>query len=51
MVLEASRGRDGLHLFHQQQPDLVVLDEALSDSSGREVLARIREISTGSSCR
>ena len=43
-VLEASRGRDGLLQFHQQHPDLVVIDEEL-DLSGWEVLARIRETS------
>jgi DNA-binding response OmpR family regulator len=44
-VLTASRGYDGLHEFHDQHPDLVVLDETLSDLSGWYVLARIRESS------
>ncbi len=46
-VLEASRGRDGIQAVHQNRPDLVVLDETLSDLSGWEVLARIRETSDG----
>jgi DNA-binding response OmpR family regulator len=43
-VLEASRGRDGLLQFHQQHPDLVVIDEEF-DLSGWQVLAGIRESS------
>lgn len=44
-ILEASAGREGLRLFHERRPDLVVLDIGLPDMDGWAVLERIRDIS------
>lgn len=41
----ARLGRDGLRLFHEQRPDLVILDIGLPDLEGWDVLERIRDIS------
>jgi len=41
----AEYGRDGLRMFHEQRPDVVLLDVGLPDIDGWEVLARIRDIS------
>ncbi|MGH8981888.1 MAG: response regulator transcription factor [Acidimicrobiales bacterium] len=44
-VAEAATGRDGLRAFHQTRPDVVILDMALPDLDGWEVLERIRDMS------
>lgn len=44
-VLTAYGGEAGLDLFFEQQPDVVVLDVALPDVNGFEVLRRIRQVS------
>jgi DNA-binding response OmpR family regulator len=44
-VSEADKGRDGVRLFHQQQPDIVILDVGLPDLDGWQVLDRIRDMS------
>jgi DNA-binding response OmpR family regulator len=44
-VTEASQGRDGVRLFHQKHPDLVILDVGLPDLDGWQVLERIRDMS------
>jgi DNA-binding response OmpR family regulator len=44
-VTEASEGRDGVRLFHQSQPDLVILDVGLPGLNGWQVLERIRDMS------
>jgi PAS domain S-box-containing protein len=40
-VLEASLGREGLALWQQQQPDMVLLDYRLPDLDGLEFLAQL----------
>ena len=44
-VSEASEGRVGVRLFHQSQPDIVILDVGLPDLDGWQVLERIRDMS------
>ncbi len=44
-VTEASEGRDGVRLFHQKHPDIVILDVGLPDLDGWAVLERIRDMS------
>ncbi len=44
-VTEATNGRDGLRIFHQARPDLVILDVGLPDLDGWQVLERIRDMS------
>ena len=44
-TLEATTGRDGLRLFHNHRPQLVVLDIGLPDMDGWTVLERIRDLS------
>jgi DNA-binding response OmpR family regulator len=44
-VVEASNGREGLRLFHETRPDLVLLDVGLPDLDGWQVLERIRDMS------
>ncbi|MEH7552451.1 response regulator transcription factor [Bacillus altitudinis] len=44
-VLTASTARDGLSLFHQEQPDLVILDIMLSDGEGYDICKQIRDVS------
>lgn len=39
----ASTAREGLDLFHSQQPDIVFLDLSLPDDNGLEVLLEMRE--------
>ena len=41
----ARLGKDGLRLFHDRRPDLVILDVGLPDLEGWDVLERIRDIS------
>jgi two-component system cell cycle response regulator len=44
-VTEAMLGRDGVRLFHQKQPNLVILDVGMPDLDGWQVLERIRDMS------
>jgi DNA-binding response OmpR family regulator len=44
-VSEAATGREGLRVFHQARPDVVILDVGLPDLDGWEVLERIRDMS------
>jgi two-component system KDP operon response regulator KdpE len=44
-VHTATNGLDGLRLFHEKRPDLVVLDVALPGMNGMTVCQRIRELS------
>jgi DNA-binding response OmpR family regulator len=44
-VVEAPDGREGLRLFHAEQPDLVVLDVSMPGLDGWQTLERIRELS------
>jgi CheY-like chemotaxis protein len=46
-VLKASSGAEGLELFRQMQPDLVVLDHFMPGMNGDEVATQIRSISPG----
>ncbi|MGL5836580.1 MAG: response regulator, partial [Waterburya sp.] len=41
-ILEASLGRQGLQLWHQHQPDAVLLDYRLPDLDGLEFLAQLQ---------
>ncbi len=43
--ISASAGREGLRLFHEQKPALVILDVGLPDMDGWGVLERIRDMS------
>jgi DNA-binding response OmpR family regulator len=45
-VVEASNGLEGLQIFYRNRPDLVVLDVAMPEMDGWQVLQRIREVST-----
>ncbi len=45
VVIEADSGEAGLDLLRREQPDLIVLDLALPDARGLDLLGRIREIS------
>lgn len=45
-VVEASDGLEGLKRFYRDRPALVVLDVAMPEMNGWQVLQRIREIST-----
>lgn len=42
-VIMASRGHDGLELFHSRQPDLVILDLMLPDIDGYDICFAIRK--------
>ena len=44
-VTEAMLGRDGVRLFHQKQPNMVILDVGMPDLDGWQVLERIRDMS------
>ncbi|WP_269773071.1 response regulator transcription factor [Bacillus safensis] len=44
-VITASTVRDGLAKFHQEQPDLVILDIMLPDGEGYDICRQIRETS------
>jgi DNA-binding response OmpR family regulator len=44
-VTTASDGREGLRVFHNERPDVVVLDVGLPQMDGWTVLERIRELS------
>jgi len=41
-VSEAENGSDGLHLAHNESPDLVLLDVRLPDMNGLQVLQRLK---------
>lgn len=45
-VVTASNGVEGLRLFHEYQPDLVLLDVVMPNMDGWETCQRIRAIST-----
>ena len=45
VITEADTGRDGVRLFHQKVPDIVILDVGLPDLDGWQVLERIRDMS------
>ncbi|MEH7634884.1 response regulator transcription factor [Bacillus pumilus] len=45
-VITASTARDGLSQFHQEQPDLVILDIMLPDGEGYDICKQIRDVST-----
>lgn len=47
-VFEAANGREGLKMYEEIQPDLVVLDLGLPDRDGLEVLADIKKKANGS---
>ena len=42
-VLEASNGRDGLRIFAEQKPDLVLCDLRMPEVDGLEVLEKIKQ--------
>ncbi|QDZ94295.1 response regulator transcription factor [Bacillus altitudinis] len=44
-VLTASTARDGLTQFHQEQPDLIMLDIMLPDGEGYDICKQIRDVS------
>jgi DNA-binding response OmpR family regulator len=44
-VVEAGAGREGLRLFHEIDPDVVILDIGLPDLDGWAVIERIRDMS------
>lgn len=43
-VVEAETGTQGLQLAYREEPDLVLLDVALPDASGLELLSQFKEI-------
>lgn len=43
-VIEAANGREGLRLFHVNRPSLTVLDVAMPEMDGWEVLERLRDL-------
>ena len=45
-VIEAPDGREGLRMFHTEQPDLVLLDVSMPGLDGWQTLERIRELSS-----
>ena len=42
-VYQAANGKEGLKLFEQQHPDVVILDIHLPDLNGLEILRRVQE--------
>jgi DNA-binding NtrC family response regulator len=44
LVVEAETGTKGLELAHREEPDLVLLDVALPDASGLEILSQFKEL-------
>jgi DNA-binding response OmpR family regulator len=44
-VLYAENGRRGLRVFHENRPDLVVLDVIMPELDGWETLERLRDLS------
>jgi len=49
VVGEAENGADGVAVTGAEEPDVVVLDLGLPDIAGKEVLARLREVSPATS--
>jgi DNA-binding response OmpR family regulator len=45
-VVEAPDGREGVRLFHTEQPELVILDVSMPGFDGWQTLERIRELSS-----
>jgi DNA-binding response OmpR family regulator len=45
IVMQAPNGREGLHLFFERRPDLIVLDVSMPELDGWATLERIRELS------
>jgi DNA-binding response OmpR family regulator len=43
-VILSSRGQDAIELFRREQPDITILDIAMPDLNGIEVLRRIRAV-------
>ena len=43
-IMEAPSGELGLELFSKENPDLTLLDITLSDSSGIDILKKMKEI-------
>jgi two-component system KDP operon response regulator KdpE len=46
LVIEAYRGMDGIRVFREQLPDLILLDVMMPDIDGFEVLRMVREVSS-----
>jgi DNA-binding NtrC family response regulator len=44
LVIEAETGTKGLNLAYREEPDLVLLDVALPDGSGLELLSQFKEL-------
>jgi DNA-binding NtrC family response regulator len=44
LVIEAETGTKGLQLAYREEPDLVLLDVALPDASGLEILSQFKEL-------
>jgi two-component system response regulator AtoC len=46
-VLLSSQGRDAIEMFQRERPDITILDIAMPDLNGIEVLRRIRAFDQG----
>ena len=44
LVIEAENGAKGIQLCYREEPDLVLLDVALPDASGLEILSQFKEL-------
>ena len=45
-VVEAQNGLEGLQRFYSDRPDIIILDIAMPEMDGWQVLQRVREVST-----
>jgi CheY-like chemotaxis protein len=45
-IIEATDGREGIHLAQAEKPDCIILDISLPELSGFEVLSRLKSDST-----